>query len=355
MKLLMYGVNKETVMKEDVEKYLLTETNKKIQMDNIIKFTGVHEIVVFTNDFRNEYYLYVDEEVFSHGDFLRYIAEETDKTLQEVILETYSKFNEDVLRHLFEVTSGYLSNPSGSYEVLRVAEEALVCAKSMQTSGPILYKMFKEAIHLGYSLKLEEQIKPLNKSELSQYIYLLMDAMDELAKKNFLISGNDLQVYFLTKTLLCAGAQTVTIVQNDEALAQKQFEQLQGSLTEVQLAKVFSATSKSIYYRLAKTDAAVVNARQLDIFDEKTREEVAIIRQTKKVQYLLDTNAEPMEAETFSNLNIHSIDSTKNKSYNEEELNNALVVFDEQLTSSIDQFMNYLQEVQATETKEMSY
>ena len=105
MKLLMYGVNKETIMKEDVNKYRLFGEQKKIQMNDIKKIDGVEEIIILTNDFRNEYYLYVDETVFSHGDFLRYIAEKTDKDLQEIILETYSKFNEDVLRHLYEITN----------------------------------------------------------------------------------------------------------------------------------------------------------------------------------------------------------------------------------------------------------
>ena len=35
MKLLMYGVNQETVMKEDIHKYLLNDEEKEIQMNDI--------------------------------------------------------------------------------------------------------------------------------------------------------------------------------------------------------------------------------------------------------------------------------------------------------------------------------
>lgn len=37
MKLLMYGVNQETVMKEDIQKYLLSDEEKKNQMIDISK------------------------------------------------------------------------------------------------------------------------------------------------------------------------------------------------------------------------------------------------------------------------------------------------------------------------------
>src|SRR5690625_1909468 len=170
MKLLMYGVNKETIMKEDVDKYRLFGDQKQIQMNDISQFDGVEEIIVLTNDFRNEYYLYVNETIFSHGDFLRYIADKTDKTLQEIILETYSKFNEDVLRHLYEISSGYLSEPVGSFNILKSVEKAICFAKKMNTSGDVLLKLFNDAIELTYNFKLNESIQPLNRSTISNYV-----------------------------------------------------------------------------------------------------------------------------------------------------------------------------------------
>src|SRR5699024_6783732 len=159
MKLLMYGVNKETVIKEDVNKYRLYKNKKINQINEISKFDGVEELIILTNDFRNEYYLYVNETVFSHGEFLRYLAEQTDKSLQEIILETYSKFNEDVLRHLFEISSGYLSNPIGSFNILKSVEKAICFAKKMNTSGDVLLKLFNDAIELTYNFKLNESIQ----------------------------------------------------------------------------------------------------------------------------------------------------------------------------------------------------
>lgn len=355
MKLLMYGVNKETVMKEDVDKYLLNEADKKRQMIDISNITGVEEIVVLTDDFRNEYYLYVDEEIFSHGEFLRYLAGQTDKTLQEIILETYSKFNEDVLRHLFELTSGYLSNPSGSFGAIRTVEYALEFANAMQTCKTAVCKMFQKAIFLGYGLKLVDEIKPLNLSRLSNYIYLLKDQMIDLDKKNYLVSGKDIEVYFLTKMLLFAGAQTITIIQKNETESTKQFEKIKDSFNTIELARIYPATSKSLFYRLSKADAAIVDSSHLNIFDERVREEVSIIRQTKKVQYFVDTSEEPLKSVESSDLDLRYIDGTIPLNYSEEEQDAAFVAFDEELNLRIEGFMNYLQEIQRNKTKEMTY
>ena len=361
MKLLMYGVNKDTVMKEDVDKYLLNDTDKRIQMIDISQFEGVAEVVILSDDFRNEYFLYVDEDIFSHGEFLRYIAGKTSKTLQEVILETYSKFNEDFLRHLFELTTGYLSNPVGSFKDLGTAEKTLEFASSIQMGGPVVYKMFNRAIYLGYALKLVDEIKPLNQSQISHYILLLKEYISDFSKKNFLISGDDYQVYFLTKLLLFADAQTITIIQKDEEKSQLQFNQLKSLFNETELSRISPMIQKSLFYRLAKMDVAILNASDLNIFEHQIQEEVSVIRQTKKVQYLIDTAEDEKEDKMFPEYDFQYIDGNTQIIFNKEEEEVALATFEEELSIEVDDFMNFLQEVQAdeengiTETKEMTY
>lgn len=46
MKLLMYGVSKETVTKEDADIYKLTQKKKENQMRDILKLDGIEEIVI---------------------------------------------------------------------------------------------------------------------------------------------------------------------------------------------------------------------------------------------------------------------------------------------------------------------
>ena len=351
MKLLMYGVNKETVMKEDTEKYFLDDEKKYIQMNDILKFNGVEEIAILADDFRNEYYLYVDESIFSHGEFLRYLSSNTNKSLQEIILETYSKFNEDVLRHLFEVASGYLAEPKGSFIELEAVEQSLDFAQATNTVDEILGKMFAKAIHLSFDLKLDEMVKPLNHSYLVRYLYLLKEQMNSLEKRDYLISGNDFELYYLTKLLLFTGARTISVIHENDEKALEQFEKLKQSLTEAELTKVYPVTKKSLYYRLAKADAAIINSAEINLFTDEICEEVAILRQTKKIQYLLDTNESQTTKLESSNLDIRYINGNTEPFYDDSEQAEAMIAFEEKLSNHIKQFMDFLEMFQA-DTKE---
>lgn len=345
MKLLMYGVNKETVMKEDTEKYFLDDNKKKHQMKDIIEFEGVEEIAILSDDFRNEYYLYVDETIFSHGEFLRYLANNTDKSLQEIILETYSKFNEDVLRHLFEISSGYLSEPKGSFLDLRSVEKTLEFAKSINTINEIIYKMFRKAICLSYDLKLDELIKPLNLSEITRYIYILKKHIKNLENKNFLVSGTDFEVYYLTKLLLFAGASTVSIIHVNELETIHQYENIEHRFSVNELAKVFPVTEKSLSYRLSKIDGAIINTAKIDIINEEVLEEVSIIRQTKKKQYILDTNKNNGRTFDSPSLNVKYLDGSAELFYNDSEINDAVDALEIKLSIHVKQFMEFLNEI----------
>lgn len=355
MKILMYGVNKETVMEADVDKYRLDNQKKRIQMQTIRELNGVEEIIILDNDFRNEYYLYVDEKTFSHGDFLRYLAGETNKNLEEIILETYSMFNEDVLRHLYEVSSGYLSHPLGSFSTLDSVEQALKFAVFMDTCGQVLYKLFTEAIQLAYYLKLKEKIQPLNKSKISEYLYRLKKRMGSLEKKNYVLAGDDFEVFYLTKLLLIANAQTITIVHKNVSNAKRQKELIKAKLEKSEQTKIHYADEKSIHYRLSKSDVVIFDTSKLNLLNKKIREEVAAIRRTPKIQYLLDTSEHPIEAIKDEQLDLYTVDVKMKLSYNDEQKNKAIIAFDEELSEHIDRFMNYLKEIHVNVTEEAMY
>src|SRR5699024_8303907 len=194
----------------------------------------------------------------------------------------------------------------------------------------------------------------LNMSEISKYIYLLKNKMKTLAKKDFLISGNAFEISYLTKLLLLADAQTVTILQEDEKDSLKQVERLSTRLTDTEAAKVFAATSKSLYYRLSKTDAVICDFSKIDLFNKKMVEEIAIMRQTKKIQYLIDTSKQPIKEMTKDNLDIHVIDPTINVSYNDEQLNNAIIVLEEEIQTRIEKFMKHFEELRMNKEQKIT-
>ena len=167
----------------------------------------------------------------------------------------------------------------GSFKDLGTAERTLEFAKTFHMGGPIVDKMFNRAIYLGYTLKLNDEIKPLNQSHISNYITLLKKYVSDFSKKNYLISGNDDEVYFLTKLLLFAEAQTVTIIQKDEEESLLQFNHIKKFFNESELSRISPMVQKSLYYRLAKMDVAIIDAADINIFDREIQEEVSVVEE----------------------------------------------------------------------------
>lgn len=355
MKLLMYGVSKETVTKEDADIYKLTQKKKENQMRDILKLDGIEEIVILDSSFRNEYYLYVDELIFSHGDFLRYLSDQTGKSLEEIILETYSKFNEDVLHHLYEIASGYLVDIKGCFKVLNSVEKALEFAKKLKTAGEVLLKLFSETLDLAYSLKLDPELQPLNNSQISKYIYLLKKEMATLENKDYVLAAEDFELIALTKILLIAGAQSVTITNTNEEQLKRQLVKLKENLTNFEATKLFDASAKSLNYRIAKADTVILDAAEFNLFDEAVQKEIASIRQTRKIQYLLNTSGNPTELTGVEGLDCRVIDSQVNFSYNDEEKEQAVIAFEEILSSQSKKFMKYFEQFQNDHITEPSY
>lgn len=350
----MYGVSQETVTKEEANKYKLANGRKERQMAEILEFDGIEEIVILDSEFRNEYYLYVDELIFSHGEFLRYLSVETGKNLEEIILETYSKFNEDVLRHLYEIASGYLSNPIGVFGILLSLENSLNLAKELDTAGNILNKMFKEAVQLAYSLKLNELVRPLNLSKMSRYIYSLKNKLGQLKNKNYILAADDEELIVLSETLLAAEAQSITITHCNNQELNNQYKEIKNRLSEIDQNKIYMADSKALNYRLSKADAVILNLDEFNILDKNNREEVAEIRQTRKIQYVIDLSENPVEKINCEALDIEILKPKLNEDYDEEEQQQAIVEFENILSEKIKKFMKYFTDLQEQKLTEIT-
>ena len=84
---------------------------------------------------------------------------------------------------------------------------------------------------------------------------------------------------------------------------------------------------------------------KVDLLNKKTIEEISIMRQTKKIQYLIDTSNHPIKKMCRDHLDIHVIDPTINLSYNDEQLNNAIMVLEEEIQVRIERFMKLFEEL----------
>ncbi|MDN6730953.1 MAG: hypothetical protein L0L39_02095 [Atopostipes suicloacalis] len=114
------------------------------------------------------------------------------------------------------------------------------------------------------------------------------------------------------------------------------------------------ADSKALNYRLSKADAVILNLDEFNILDKNNREEVAEIRQTRKIQYVIDLSENPVEKINCEALDIEILKPKLNEDYDEEEQQQAIVEFENILSEKIKKFMKYFTDLQEQKLTEIT-
>lgn len=352
----MYGVSQETVSIEDIEKYSLTKETQAKQLYDIKQFRGVEEIVLLSTEQRNEYYLHVDETQFKHGDLLRYLSEFTNKSLKEVILETYSKFNEDAIRHLFSVASGMETRPTGKIQPLAATEEATALAHKEKTIGFVLKDLFQQAIQYAHKVHLLPVLAPLNQAEAAKCIRLVQTQCESIKDKQFVLFGEDEEMIHLARLLLTLNAESITVANANYESSETVCSMIQSWEVEEEsepLRRIYPTQLKDVCYRLASADAMIVSSSvQHAWLSKELLDEMKELRQTKKAQVVVDLGEAQEEylLSHESDLNYIKLSDKEQDEFTEEEKEEAVTYLDESLLHATDHFMERYN--QFTEKKE---
>ena len=288
MKLLLYGVSHYTVPNADIHKYRIYDNQIEEKSLEIKQFSGVEEVLILSNETRTEFYFHVDETSFNHGDILRFIASYTNEDLENVIHETYRKFNEDVARHLLSILSRRDSENEKELNILQDVDDALSFAKRIGTAGTTLSSVFEEAISFALKVRSLPVMKSFYDSNLSHILRRIVSEWHTLNYKRFYLDGKSPLTMFLAKTLYHLGASSIVIGIQDEQ-SKKIFAKLiewSEALPNDRGHKVFhQGNSHSKMYHLASADGIISeeNAQKRDV-SEESLEKMSKIRLTKKKQ-----------------------------------------------------------------------
>ncbi|GEK88122.1 glutamyl-tRNA reductase [Alkalibacterium putridalgicola] len=341
MKLIMYGVNRDTVSSVDIHKYGLDESLRMRHLNDISRFDGVSEIVLVTTDNRNEYYLYIDEQSFRHGDLLRYLSSHTGKCLEEIILETYSKFNHDVVKHLFTLTSA----ANEQSESVNVLEQALYESSIQGTAGDTLTGLFKKAIEFSLSLFDNETLYPIVSGYETRTIQSLKQYYPIKEDMNFLIIGNNDSINQITKYIIGKTSAYLTFLEKNEkskamvANIKKWMSLTSDSRWE---SEIQSVELSQLVYRLSKADIVIIGPSiQNAWLSEELLDDMFEMRPTAKKQLIIDLCGSQDETlfSDYPALKYTQIGDTPEQDYSLEKIEEARTYYEEYLSSKTNEFM----------------
>ncbi len=312
MKVIMYGVSLETVSEQDIARYRLSAQDKANHLLDIKQFAGVEEVLLLTSEFQNEYYLYVDEAQFKHGDFLRYLANYAEKSLKEVILETYSKFADDVMKHLLAQISGQERDNYARESAFKDFAEGIVLAQASKTMGEYLRQLFQHVLAFNFKLYDHSGLNPLltiSDHWLKQYL------KQHTSLQNVVIMGHSYEALYRAFLVLYLTEASVIFCLSDAA----QFNQLEAITQLINTTDHRLKIADCGYcYRLATADLILMDAQAIS--PTQVSEMIEEVRQTpKQVTVIGDFDSRAISKDTLAHFKWLSETELTGPSYNDDQ------------------------------------
>lgn len=322
MKILLYGVSHQTTPIEIRERYTIEEADVPHHLSKIKEFTGVEEAVILTTCNRTEYYLYIDQTEFMHGEMLRYIGEHTGFDVSDVISTSYGKFNSDVATHLFSVATGLDSLMVGETQILSQVKGALKIAQDAHTAGPILSSLFNKAVSFSKKAHTETLLDQLSFNPSTAAVKFFKEEWTTIEEKRFLLVGAGKMIRLAAKSLIQHGATHITILNRHddkaEVLADELNEWVQSMKHPHQLKRYFySGNYANLAMALASTDGVIVATKSSEyIIHSLVIQQMQQIRRGKKELTLVDLavprNVDP-EIQLVEGIHVYDMDQIGTK------------------------------------------
>lgn len=123
----------------------------------ILRNAGCTEALLLTTCNRVEVYGASEKRV-STDEIARCLAREIEKDAHDYAPAFYRYEDEKCVQHLFRVTSGLDSMVVGESEILGQAKKAYEAARSSQTAGPYLHRLFQRAFRVAKQVRTHTDI-----------------------------------------------------------------------------------------------------------------------------------------------------------------------------------------------------
>ena len=159
MRILMLGINHRTCPVQLREKLALIDGRYRQTLDKIRQAQPHTEIVILSTCNRSEIYVARPSHDPLDATVLRQILSDVcDVSIEEVTTATIYREQQPAINHLFSVITGLDSMVIGETEILGQIKNAYQQAIDAQTVGPVLHKLFQEAITFSKKARLETAI-----------------------------------------------------------------------------------------------------------------------------------------------------------------------------------------------------
>ena len=318
----MVGVDKDTPL----------ELREKVSFKDIgealikLKELGLKEVVILSTCHRSEIYFYSQkistDEVKDF--FINYFGLKEDfiKYLRQIC-------GLDAVKHIFRVACGLESMVVGEDQILSQVKEAIDTAQTFNSSGKILFKLFRDAVTLGKKARTDTGIKDLALSISYIAVKFVQEVFEDIKGKKAFVIGLGEMGQNAMKNLIDKGADVfVTNRTFSKAI------QLKEQIPEIH---VMPYEQKYLYIASSDIVISATNAPHYTISYEKF-EEVYNGRKICMVDIALPRDIDPRIGQ-IEGVSLYTIDDLKKTAEeNKKERLLLIPVIEKMVKEEVDKF-----------------
>jgi glutamyl-tRNA reductase len=209
--LLALGVSHKTAPLDLRERLSLTEGRAVSALAELTSASGIHEAAAISTCNRTELYLIVSDPVEAESTALGVLTRQAEIRPTELLSHLYSLRATEAARHLLQVTAGLDSMILGEAEIQGQVKRAYELAMVEGATGPILNRLFRDALTAGGRARDETGISEKGVSIPSVAVELARRAVGDLSDRRVLIVGAGETSELVARALVARGVATVFV------------------------------------------------------------------------------------------------------------------------------------------------
>jgi glutamyl-tRNA reductase len=189
MPLLLVGVNHRTAALEERESLAFSCGDARALLGHLSRADAIAEVALLSTCNRTEFYVSSADARAAETSLREAIVSAGRRDLLGDPARRYRLEDNEAATHLFRVACGLDSMVLGDVQILGQVKEAHQRARGMETSGPLLDRLFETALHAGKRARGESGIGAGTVSISSAAVDLAVRYSGPLTGKNVLILG----------------------------------------------------------------------------------------------------------------------------------------------------------------------
>jgi glutamyl-tRNA reductase len=219
--LLAIGVSHKTAPVEVRERLALPEARAAEFVRELRGAAAVQEAVAVSTCNRTELYLVVGDPVEAESTALAMLARQAGIRPTGLATAIYSHHNCDAARHLYRVVAGLESMIVGEAEIQGQVKRAYETALRLDTTGPLINRLFNAALATGKRVRSETAIgeRPLSLPAVA--VALAREQLGDVAGREVVILGTGETSELTARALADSGTRSVFVAnrRRDRALS----------------------------------------------------------------------------------------------------------------------------------------